>query len=586
MLITILEYIFWSILLVATLYLWFRLLQKRSRLSPLIAWPRLNMKPGELQRDLVLKAVTEMGCKYEDLSEDKDDKSRFVYAFDFQGGHFVLFFLSDYSVTSLHYYGAFFTTPDHYNKILNICNQVNESCKYVPTAVCSYDKDSDRVAVHINSQFVMHNSKDAVEVFSNAILLRTFALRDDITARFSQSSEEDENSEQEAVLTAHQKFLLYEQELNHDDNIQPRRFAAGSRLLLGSMLPNLFDVDVQRIRRMVVTTDAESHVVDRLDEILSLDLSSLLVEPPADSHPLSFRNRNVHLCIDTNPNDSDTELQSLISIFLRAENVVDNTLYVRVTAFTPTTGPDVDGRTTDEDGISQHLMIAFDAETPEKKLAEFKFVKSETIDKEVREEPLSDDEALLSSALRIGATYPESLYRGNKYYRQRRFYDALCYYADFYWDNQQSYNEMSKEDQQMMRDVAFRIGYCYVRERDYERAYYYLSRIAGRGNIDYDMEFVNCLSNSRDCQAIDCINSIIKRLDEMRQNNDGAESPAITSYRHFLYRRHAFCLLDRGNLDKAEAEFKKLLDIPDSNAYALKELAYIQKQKKTDQQTE
>jgi lipopolysaccharide biosynthesis regulator YciM len=72
----------------------------------------------------------------------------------------------------------------------------------------------------------------------------------------------------------------------------------------------------------------------------------------------------------------------------------------------------------------------------------------------------------------------------------------------------------------------------------------------------------------------------------MRQNNDGAESPAITSYRHFLYRRHAFCLLDRGNLDKAEAEFKKLLDIPDSNAYALKELAYIQKQKKTDQQTE
>ena len=96
------------------------------------------------------------------------------------------------------------------------------------------------------------------------------------------------------------------------------------------MLPNLFDVDVQRIRRMVVTTDAESHVVDRLDEILSLDLFALM-EPPADSHPLSFRNRNVHLCIDTNPNDSDTELQSLISIFLRAENVVDNTLYVRVT---------------------------------------------------------------------------------------------------------------------------------------------------------------------------------------------------------------------------------------------------------------
>ena len=107
----------------------------------------------------------------------------------------------------------------------------------MPTAVCSYDKDSDRVAVHINSQFVMHNSKDAVEVFSNAILLRTFALRDDITARFSQSSEEDENSEQEAVLTAHQKFLLYEQELNHDDNIQPRRFAADSRLLWGLCCP-------------------------------------------------------------------------------------------------------------------------------------------------------------------------------------------------------------------------------------------------------------------------------------------------------------------------------------------------------------
>ena len=74
------------------------------------------MKPGELQRDLVLKAVTEMGCKYEDLSEDKDDKSRFVYAFDFQGRTFCPLFLSDYSVTSLHYYGGLFTTPDHYKQ--------------------------------------------------------------------------------------------------------------------------------------------------------------------------------------------------------------------------------------------------------------------------------------------------------------------------------------------------------------------------------------------------------------------------------------------------------------------------------------
>jgi tetratricopeptide (TPR) repeat protein len=145
---------------------------------------------------------------------------------------------------------------------------------------------------------------------------------------------------------------------------------------------------------------------------------------------------------------------------------------------------------------------------------------------------------------------------------------------------------MSKEDQQMMRDVAFRIGYCYVRERDYERAYYYLSRIAGRGNIDYDMEFVNCLSNSRDCQAIDCINSIIKRLDEMRQIMTGLRALPLHRIGTFCIGVMRFGLLDRGNLDKAEAEFKKLLDIPDSNAYALKELVYIQKQKKTDQQTE
>ncbi len=98
----------------------------------------------------------------------------------------------------------------------------------------------------------------------------------------------------------------------------------------------------------------------------------------------------------------------------------------------------------------------------------------------------------------------------------------------------------------------------------------------GKGNdcnVNYNIEYINCLANNKDVRAINIIDDELERLEGLSED----EMPEdFELYRNFLNRRRAYVLIDMGLLDEAEEAFKKLLMTDDGKKeYIEQELEYI-----------
>lgn len=111
-----------------------------------------------------------------------------------------------------------------------------------------------------------------------------------------------------------------------------------------------------------------------------------------------------------------------------------------------------------------------------------------------------------------------------------------------------------------------------------KRHYFYLEIIYPVDNLDYKVEYINCLVNSKDFRAIYIINKEIQEdLTRAMQLKKEEITKDMVTFHHFLRRRKAYTLVNMGRLDEAEEAFKEMLDEDANKDYALDELAYIQK---------
>ena len=121
------------------------------------------------------------------------------------------------------------------------------------------------------------------------------------------------------------------------------------------------------------------------------------------------------------------------------------------------------------------------------------------------------------------------------------------------------------------------IGYCYAEMGLYEKALFFLEIVRPLNNIRYNIEYINCLANSRDIRAI---NTIHNELNQLAQLKESEITDGIIFYHNFLRRRRAYTFVDMGRLDDAEEAFKEMLNEDANKEYANGELEYIQELKK------
>ena len=102
------------------------------------------------------------------------------------------------------------------------------------------------------------------------------------------------------------------------------------------------------------------------------------------------------------------------------------------------------------------------------------------------------------------------------------------------------------------------------------------------GRIDYVMAFINVLVNAGDVRVFTEIERFV--ADVREQYDDEEEIPEkVQKLLNFLYRRRAMAFMVFGALDRAEQEFKKMLDDPDNRDFAISKLAAIEERRKEEQ---
>ncbi|MEG0992299.1 MAG: tetratricopeptide repeat protein, partial [Bacteroidales bacterium] len=228
----------------------------------------------------------------------------------------------------------------------------------------------------------------------------------------------------------------------------------------------------------------------------------------------------------------------------------------------------------------QSFTIAYDYKRPSQALAEYNYMR-ESIDNynDLKLSSLTENEWTLLQ--HIHPQLGNEFYWGKKAFNSNRYLDAILYFKNVYDTLKDTWYKkgLNAKEMSLLTECSYLIGYSYNDLKLYDQAYHYLE-LAGRSNnksYKYKKEFVNCLVNSRNLLSIIYIDDYLQDLKNLTDNKKNEED---LNFFYFLLRRKAYILIEMEQFEDAEYILHRLLEKDPDNLIILKELAYIQHQRK------
>ena len=134
-------------------------------------------------------------------------------------------------------------------------------------------------------------------------------------------------------------------------------------------------------------------------------------------------------------------------------------------------------------------------------------------------------------------------------------------------------SELNDADRSMVYESFYMLGFIYSELKHYEMSIYYLTILHNFHNINWNIEFINSLTNSKDIFAYDVVATELDNLKNPEKT--GLEPKDYNNYKLFLLRRMSHILIDKEAFDDAERLLNDLLQFPECKDYVEKELKYI-----------
>ena len=185
---------------------------------------------------------------------------------------------------------------------------------------------------------------------------------------------------------------------------------------------------------------------------------------------------------------------------------------------------------------------------------------------------LTDEQRLVLT--HIQPSLQLDLYWGKKYYNKQCYLQALYHFNRIFEYLRDHCKEWDDEMRNLYTEINYYIGFIYSDLKMYDRAFYYLWPAQSSGMISGTYEFVNCLCNMKDTGAKGYISSKAKEVTEL-MNKSEEESEQLLPLYNFLRRRYVYVLIDRKELDEAEAILNEMIKDEQDVEFANGELEYI-----------
>lgn len=549
--------------------------------------PKTHRKPASVTSAahepvaLVLERfLNRNNCKFtRDDSHTDTAGGNVKYFFDYQGGHFIAYVYGNGGIEVAFPRMADFPT-DGINIVRAVCNQANSNralYKYW------YDVYADENVVGVSiSYFADVLTEQALE---RALVCCFYAQRDfqsDLKkAADTAKNDDSEDVERAFYYSKRELFLAHNEEMRHQDlPMSAAVLSPEAALSFNYVVKNMLGMEDVELVGIQVMNDAGLTARRAADDaaLCDLDLASFIIDKNAQSP--AFLSATATAVATYHSLKSEQPDQTLaVTITMREAGVSDHTAFFRIMV-APDFG-DVSARRSVTDATSsvapdvRSFMMAYDFVSADQMRAEAEYMwkDAQIKQKENKFEELTDEQRLLVNVSTPFVAY--NMYWGRKLMLSDRYFEAIAHFENVYQYIRGLYLGFTTEIKNLFNQAAYNLGFCYSELRLYEKALYYLDMVKDAGSITYMTEYVNVLANSADIRVFKEIEAILDDITHQYPNSEDMPE-AVIRFVSFLQRRHAYSLVEFGKLDDAEKEYKALLKDPESEDYAMKELAYIQ----------
>jgi hypothetical protein len=121
-------------------------------------------------------------------------------------------------------------------------------------------------------------------------------------------------------------------------------------------------------------------------------------------------------------------------------------------------------------------------------------------------------------------------------------------------------------------ESSYNVGFCLMELNKPHTAAYYLEIASHSMNYKHIQEYINCLANSQDPQAIEVVEDVIQRSPKPDTKED---LMSWSNHMAFLKRRKAYVLIDRKRHSEARSLLSEMLNDPLCKDFAQDELNYL-----------
>lgn len=538
-----------------------------------------------VERIVLHRALRQLNCKVEWHKEKDSDVAHYTY----QGGHFNLTLDKDshyVRLTYLFFFEADINDIEQVRTICNLCNLNTDMARIV------YTLDNKKAKVDLHIITVIPVVPKSIREELELSMADDFRWQNTYVSKYKDMENAAHkthgvDTEKARAQYARDLQLIREQEMTHQDGGPDWHEDKNSTMELRSLLATAMGLtDIIPIK-FSLTIDDVPTILEDPDEILGYHVSTPLI----DGH--SFVHKYAIGCLDFyDPRDPVTSRRLMID-FGQEESTKD-TLYYRVTmTLVPVSlSKDAGEESEQHERLMTSVLLGYDITPAAERLAHFRYVWKEAVGKQQNGDTknLTEEEKVLADIQDPHLAY--NFYHGRSLYLRKRYYEALLPLENAFHAVTRIYDTHDRHIIEMLDELAYFIGCCYMCLHQYDRACYYLQLTLPTTHQSYSEAYINCLVNGGDYRAMDILNGLLgslqmmlNRMGDGEDDDEEVESPTnpnreqIQAFINFVKRRKAYLLVSRKRFDEAEGILKQLLDDPDNSDFALNELAYIQKQK-------
>lgn len=517
-----------------------------------------NIEPEEL--------LSAMGVELK-LKSDEDEYGHTHYFVAFQGGNFHFSFTKGSNWVNIHYSRFYACKLEHLNNALFVANQMNMKYSgwgcYINMA--EVEKDENPVSATLSYAFMMDKSLEANVENLKRLMELAFCIAREFGAELDEKIKKKEDIDN-LVLTdkdfrnriAHIQWL---ESMDRREELG-EEYPDYPSVLSVSALVNLFDnADFGCLQDLRIVCGQELQTITDIAEIEAFNIREYIRQRP-DATSI----KNISFTFGF-------EFQELFVNLTKTKASTENTLIYAVNIVH--SGSELDTQMDNRIPFSSRTMMEVRLTDAEKDYWEAKYMIDEAMDKfnDERYDELTDEERMIVS--HTNPSVQADIYWGKKYYNKNCHLQALYHFNRVFSLLKEQPDIWDENMKELYLEVSFYIGFIYDDLGMHDRAFFYLYKIQNE-HIGGMMEFVNCLCNMRDVDAKDYILSQMEKTRKLMNKSEENMERLMPTY-HFLYRRYAFTLIDRGELDDAERMLNDMIAEGQDVEFARKELDYIKK---------